>query len=172
MTPKTGYVSRPPSDDPREVEAWALTEAARRLIDAGRSGDKDALRAALTLNQRLWTIFQAEMMEETCPLPAELRENVLVLSVIVDRQTMARFTDLDGTKLTRLVDINRNVAAGLMTRADAAATAGQGPAAAAPISPAAVSAPSRPMAPAYGAPRPAGAPAPAAPQRTGISVSA
>jgi flagellar protein FlaF len=118
------YVSRPQSGDPREVEAWALTEAARRIVAATRDPDnQSALRDALLLNQRLWTIFQVSMAEPDCPLPDDLRRNIFALSVIVDRQTTLRLVDLDAAKLDLLLDINRQVAAGLRERPQSAAPA-------------------------------------------------
>lgn len=115
------YTTRPDSQDPREVEAWALTEAARRIVAASRDGANQAgLRDALMLNQRLWTIFQVSVAETDCPLPDDLRRNIFSLSVIVDRQTTARLVDLDSAKLDILLDINRQVAAGLRERPKAA----------------------------------------------------
>lgn len=117
MKPSAGYTNRPASDNPRDVEAWGLTEAARRLMLAAQTPDNpEPLRQALSLNQRLWTIFQSSMAEEDCPLPKDLREKILVLSLIVDRQTFERLGDLDVTKLQPLIDINRNIAAGLSQR--------------------------------------------------------
>ena len=117
MKPATGYSNRPTSDDPRDVEAWGLTEAARRLIHARQAPENpDLLRQALSLNQRLWTIFQTSMVDPECPLPKDLRDNVLALSIIVDRQTFDRLIDLDVNKLDRLIDINRAVATGLSQR--------------------------------------------------------
>ncbi|NYZ16368.1 hypothetical protein HL658_27825 [Azospirillum sp. RWY-5-1] len=124
MKPTPKYASRPTSDDPRDVEAWALAEAARRLIDASRDpGNPDALQAALQLNQRLWTIFQASITEDDCVLPPELRTNIAALSLLVDRETMARLADLDATKLDTLISINRNVSGGLGVKLDGAPTA-------------------------------------------------
>lgn len=121
MKPTPKYASKPTSDDPRDVEAWALAEAARRLIDASRDpGNTEALQAALQLNQRLWTIFQAAMTEDDCPHPPDVRTNIAALSLLVDRETMARLIDLDATKLDTLVNINRQVASGLTARPDAA----------------------------------------------------
>ncbi len=128
MTPKGRYATKPTSGDPRETEAWALTEAARRLIDGARAQDGgQALRAALLLNQKLWTIFQAEISEEACPLPAELRQNLAALSILVDRETMSRLADLDGSKLDTLIEINRAVAGGLAPRAPTQAAASEQP---------------------------------------------
>ncbi|MBB6251168.1 flagellar biosynthesis regulator FlaF [Nitrospirillum iridis] len=117
MKPSAGYSNRPASDNPRDVEAWGLTEAARRLLQAQQTpNDPEPMRQALSLNQRLWTIFQSSMAEPDCPLPKDLREKILVLSLIVDRQTFERLGDLDATKLDSLIDINRNIAAGLSQR--------------------------------------------------------
>ena len=121
QTAKYAAASRPPSDDPRDVEAWALAEASRRLIDASRDPDDiEALRGALQLNQRLWTIFQAAITEEDCPMPPDLRTNVAALSLLVDRETVARLIDLDVTKLETLININRNVAGGLSVKLEGA----------------------------------------------------
>jgi flagellar protein FlaF len=114
---QTGYVSQPAAADPRSTEAWALSEASRRLVIAAKAEDGGkSLRDALILNQRLWTIFQTAMTEPDCPLPAEIRENVLVLSILMDRQILQRLGDLDGTKIQRILDINRSVAEGLAQR--------------------------------------------------------
>lgn len=154
MKPATGYSNRPTSDDPRDVEAWGLTEAARRLIHARQTPENpEMLRQALSLNQRLWTIFQTSMVDPECPLPKDVRENILALSIIVDRQTFDRLVDLDVNKLDRLIDINRAVAAGLSQRPASAAA------------PAPAAAPSA-------APAPAQAPKPAAPSGAGrLSIS-
>lgn len=126
QTAKYAAASRPPSDDPRDVEAWALAEASRRLIDAARDPDDvEALRGALQLNQRLWTIFQAAITEDDCPMPADLRTNVAALSLLVDRETVARLIDLDVSKLDTLININRNVAGGLAVKLEGAPKAAQ-----------------------------------------------
>jgi flagellar protein FlaF len=114
MRQPIGYSSKPASSDPRSTEAWALGEASRRLIVASRADDQGvSLRDALRLNQRLWSIFQAALMEPDCPLPKDLRQNVLALSVMVDRHIFQRLSDLDGTKIQPILDINRSIAEGL-----------------------------------------------------------
>lgn len=117
MKALNSYVSRPSGDDPRSTEAWALGEASRRLALAAKLDDKgDALREALRLNQRLWSIFQAALTEPDCPLPKEVRENVLALSIMMDRHAMARLADLDGSKIGPILDINRAISEGLSAR--------------------------------------------------------
>ena len=139
MKAPNGYVSRPTGDDPRSTEAWALGEASRRLALAAKMNDKgEALREALRLNQRLWSIFQAALSEPDCPLPQEVRDNVLALSIMVDRHSMARLVDLDGSKIGPILDINRAIAEGLSAKSaqPTAAAPATRPAAPAPAKPA------------------------------------
>ncbi|WP_119301924.1 flagellar biosynthesis regulator FlaF [Dongia deserti] len=137
MKAPNAYVSRPSGDDPRSTEAWALGEASRRLALAAKMNDNgDALREALRLNQRLWSIFQAALSEPECPLPKDVRDNVLALSVMIDRHSMARLADLDGSKIGPILDINRAIAEGLSAK---------------PAQPAANAPAARPAAPAPGA---------------------
>jgi len=122
MKPAIGYASQPTDSDPRSTESWALAEASRRLILAAKAEDKgESLREALILNQRLWSIFQGSLIDPTCPLPKEIRDNVLALSVMADRHILKRLVDLDGTKIQPIVDINRAIAEGLATRPAAGA---------------------------------------------------
>ena len=57
-------------------EAKALLEAAR-MLDAclSKPDDIDAYKAALRLNWRLWTIFQADVSSEENPLPQNIKQN-------------------------------------------------------------------------------------------------
>lgn len=98
----------------RDTEAQALLEAARRLDMATHNEDRDAYRAALRLNWRLWTIIQADVSSDDSPLPDEIRQNILSLSVFIDRHTVKALAEPDVARLRVLIDINRNIAAGLM----------------------------------------------------------
>ena len=99
---------------PRETEAEALLQAARMLDAAIGGNDPDAYRAALRLNWRLWTIIQADVSSAENPLPEEIRQNLLSLSVFIDRHTVGALSEPSGAKLRVLIDINRNIASGLM----------------------------------------------------------
>jgi flagellar biosynthesis activator protein FlaF len=96
-------------------EANALLETAR-MMDActGNLDDIEAYKAALRLNWRLWTIFQADISSNENPLPVEIKENILSLSVFIDKHTVGALSEPEGRKLKVLVEINRNIAAGLM----------------------------------------------------------
>lgn len=98
----------------RETERQALLEAARRLAEAQNSPDDSrALIAAARLNWRLWTIFQAEISAPSCPLPDEVRSNMLNLCNFVDKQTVALLDDPAPGRADPLVRINLQLAEGL-----------------------------------------------------------
>lgn len=129
MKAAVGYVSQPRAADARSTEAWALAEASRRLILAAEADDKgQSLRAALILNQRLWSIFQGALSEPNCPLPKAIRDNVLALSVMMDRHILRRLGDLDGSKIQPILDINRAIAEGLAAEAPGASQSAAAPA--------------------------------------------
>jgi flagellar protein FlaF len=100
----------------RQTEARALMETARALSDAQANfEDLDGYRSALRLNWRLWTIFQSDVSSAESPLPEEIKTNILNLSVFVDKHTVDALANPEARKLKVLVDINRNIASGLMT---------------------------------------------------------
>ena len=99
---------------PRETEAEALLQAARMMDAAVGGGDPDAYRTALRLNWRLWTIIQADVSSDENPLPENIRQNLLSLSVFIDRHTVGALSEPSGRKLRVLIEINRNIASGLM----------------------------------------------------------
>ena len=109
----------------REVEASVLSQAAQRLKECQKQlenqGASDALIQALKFNQHLWTIFQVELAENDHPMPKDLRMSLLRLSQFVDRRTFDVMADPAAEKLSILIDINRNIASGLMQQSEAAA---------------------------------------------------
>jgi flagellar protein FlaF len=106
---------------PRETEGRALMEAARRLsIAKDNPGDENTLVDTVRLNWRLWTIFQSELSEPETDLPDELRNNMLTLCNYVDKRTVEILSDPSPESLDVLININRNIAAGLL--ADTAPT--------------------------------------------------
>ncbi len=104
------------ASEARQTEARALLETARALAEAqGNMDDLEAYRAALRLNWRLWTIFQSDVSSPDNPLPDEIKQNILNLSVFIDKHTVDALANPEGRKLKVLIDINRNIASGLMT---------------------------------------------------------
>ena len=120
---QTGYTSVPQSSSPRMTEAWALVEAARRIAVALEEAEgkdmldpkvKAALREPLRLNWRLWTIFQAELLREDTDLPEDIRINMLTLCNYVDKHTVKCLAEPTAENIAGLIDINRNIASGLL----------------------------------------------------------
>ncbi len=111
----------------RELEAAALFKAARQLEACCRDWDAPGraqrLDEALQYNQRLWTFFQSELAADDCTLPSELRLNLLRLSGFIDRRTFEMMAAPTVEGLQSLVEIDRNIAAGLSTRVEQAAQA-------------------------------------------------
>ena len=113
------YERRPEPGNPAQTEAWALLEAAKRMAmsitnDTGEpKAVKDNRKAALRLNWRLWTIFQSELVLERTDVPEEIRINMLTLCKFVDKHTVGALVNPTAEALTVLIDINRNIAAGL-----------------------------------------------------------
>jgi flagellar protein FlaF len=104
---------------PRELEADLLLKAASRLqaVKDGWDGDKPDLGDALLYNRKLWTIFLASVTNSDHPLPAQIRQNVANLGLFVMNQTIALTVEPKPEKLGTLININRELAAGLLGRA-------------------------------------------------------
>jgi flagellar biosynthesis activator protein FlaF len=108
---------------PREVEAMAFTKAALLLEDAKKhTGNIEEYAKALRFNHLLWTIIQADLTEPDNQLPPEIKANVMSLSIFVDKQTTKALRSSTASDLDVLININRNLAAGLRTTPE---TAGQ-----------------------------------------------
>lgn len=123
---KSTYQHLPQPGQPHYTEAWALIEAARRMADVIKDGipedikDRNAVRDALRLNWRLWTIFQAELsITVNADVSDDVRENMLTLCKFVDQHTAAILSDPTPESIITLVDINRNIASGLLELSEA-----------------------------------------------------
>lgn len=110
----------PAPGNPQQNEAWALIEAARRMAaviefgDLGAPADKRKMRDALRLNLRIWTIIQAELALGETELPDAIRLNILTLCKFIDQRTAACMIEPTPERVVPLIDINRNIAAGLL----------------------------------------------------------
>ena len=111
---------------PRETEGRALMEAARRLsIAKDNPGDETALIDTVRLNWRLWTIFQSEASEADSDLPNDLRSNLLTLCNYVDKRTVEILANPSAGLLDVLININRNIATGLLSDSEKASPANE-----------------------------------------------
>ena len=104
--------------NPRELEADLLLKAASQLqaIRDAWEHKKPDLDDALLYNRKLWSIFLSSVTSAESPLPVEIRQNVANLGVFVMSQTMAVMTNPRPEQLGSLININRELAAGLLGR--------------------------------------------------------
>ena len=104
--------------DPRELEATILIRAASRLQklkDNWQPRSPDVL-PALQYNRQIWTIFASSVTDGSSELPADIRQNLANLALFVFKQTLAVQTSSDPQKLDSLININRQIAAGLFQK--------------------------------------------------------
>jgi flagellar biosynthesis activator protein FlaF len=101
----------------RDIEAAALTRCALMLEDCSKHWNapdrEEKLAEALRTNQAVWSILQAELVKPDNPLPIKIRENILTLSVFIDKSILDVMAYPAPEKLQIIIDINLNLAAGL-----------------------------------------------------------
>ena len=106
------------TSSPRDLEANLLLRAAARLqaVSDGWDNGREPLEEALLYNRKLWSIFLTTVTRNDNPLPADVRQNVANLGVFVMNHTMSIITEPKREKLGTLININRELAAGLLGR--------------------------------------------------------
>lgn len=104
----------------RELEASVLTRAGlmlKQVQDHWDDPDRDVkLLEAIKFNQKVWSFFQAELTDPENPLPKNLREDILNLSIFVDKRLFEVMADPVKERLNIVVDIDFNLAAGLRSK--------------------------------------------------------
>ena len=106
------------TSSPRELEASLLLQAASRLQSVHDAWDNNRgqLDEALLFNRKLWSIFLSEMTNADHPMPKNLRQNMANLGLFVMNHTVKVMTDPNPGLLGSLISINREIAAGLLSR--------------------------------------------------------
>lgn len=101
----------------RDIEASVLSRAALMLKQCqdhwNDANHRNDLRDALKFNQLIWSIFQNELHSDENPLPKPLRVDILRLSAFIDRRIFEIMAYPAPEKLTAIININENLAAGL-----------------------------------------------------------
>jgi flagellar protein FlaF len=110
------------SNDPRALEADLLLKAAARLQtihDSWETHDswdtrRSELDDTLQYNRQLWMIFVTSATSNEHPLPVDIRQNVANLALFVTHQTVAMLQEPKRAQIADLININRELAAGLL----------------------------------------------------------
>jgi flagellar protein FlaF len=101
----------------RDIEARVLTDAAQKMKQCQQAWDSENrnanLDAALRYNQKVWSVFQVELERDDNPLPLRVRQNLLRLIAFVDKRIFETMAFPEREKLTIMIQINENIAAGL-----------------------------------------------------------
>ncbi len=99
-----------------ELEAHLLSKSARDLkeIQSNWDSSKSDLDRVLIHNRKLWTIFLESVTRQDNPLPREIRQNVANLGIFVMNETMRIQSAPTPEKLEVLININRQIALGLL----------------------------------------------------------
>jgi flagellar biosynthesis activator protein FlaF len=100
---------------PRELEANLLLKAAAMLQAVHDKWDDDPnnLNEAVLYNRRLWTVFMDAVTQDDSSLPLATRQNLANLGVFVMGETFSLMTNPLPKSLVSLININREIAAGL-----------------------------------------------------------
>ena len=100
---------------PRELEAAILIKAATKLqaVREDWAGRRPELFDALTYNRKVWTILVSSATEPESPLPLLIKQNLANLGIFVFNHTLEVMAKPAPDRLTILININRELAAGL-----------------------------------------------------------
>jgi flagellar biosynthesis activator protein FlaF len=106
------------TSSPRDIEAQALLKAANKLQAVVSDPDASYVQMseALIYNRKLWTIFLSEAQRDGNPQPMDVRQNIANISIFVLSQTAALQISPQREHFKPLIEINRNIAAGLSGR--------------------------------------------------------
>ena len=106
-------------ESPREREAILLIKAAASLQNIRDTwpADFEQMSKALTFNRKLWTIFMSSATSQESALPAQTRQNIVNLGMYVLNETREIMLQPVAQKLDGIININRQIAAGLRANA-------------------------------------------------------
>ncbi|MDE1153864.1 MAG: flagellar biosynthesis regulator FlaF [Micavibrio sp.] len=114
------YGSMAGSVDQRAMEGKILLRAASRLEDTSRrlaAGEKIKsadIADVLEYNQKLWQLFVEDARNPDHPLPSDIKNNIATLALFIFKRTLELRIDPKPEKFQAVIEINRNIAAGLM----------------------------------------------------------
>lgn len=117
-----GKKSMAAATDQRTMEGHALMKAAMKLEQLSKALRQDPppslqeVDQALEYNRKLWTVFAGETINDDHPLPDQIKNNIANLSIFIFKRTIECLADPQPEKLSALININRQIASGLLTR--------------------------------------------------------
>lgn len=123
-----GASSQKHTPDQRELEARVLLKAAKMMQDIQSDWPNvtgEVLEQTLRYNRQIWMMFYDTALENPeGNRPGDLRSNILNLANFIFKREVEIMTSPVKEKLDVLININREIAAGLMSRPKEAAAGG------------------------------------------------
>ena len=100
---------------PRDLEANLLSKSASNLQRIRENWElaEAELHNALKFNRKLWNVFLNSSTRDDNPMPAGIRQNIANLGLFVLSHTLKVELRPEAGRLDVLININREVAAGL-----------------------------------------------------------
>lgn len=114
------YSSTAATTDQRALEGKILQKAAQKLESLSsrlQSGEKVPLEEigdTFEYNRKIWTLFVSETMNDEHALPQNLKNNIASLGIFVFKRSHEALIEPTPERIRPLIDINRNIAAGLL----------------------------------------------------------
>lgn len=106
--------------DQRELEARVLIKSANMMADLQRDWDKadgDIIEKTLKYNRQIWMLFyDAALENKEGNRPNDLRSNIINLANFIFKRELEILAAPAREKLDVLININKEVAAGLMKK--------------------------------------------------------
>jgi flagellar protein FlaF len=101
--------------NPRDLESLLLLKAAYKLqsVYDGWTDRPHGLDEAVLYNRRLWTVFLDSVCDQTSALPVQIRQNIANIGIFVMTETFSLMANPQPQQLVPLININRELAAGL-----------------------------------------------------------
>ena len=108
---------------PRDLEAQLLIKAANKLLTAKETWETPEcnVEEALMYNRKLWVVLTTSATNDKNPLPQEIKNNIGSLGVFILKHTNDLLGKPYAGGLTVLININKELAAGLRARSQNAA---------------------------------------------------
>lgn len=117
--------------DQRELEGRVLLKASRMMQDLVRDWDNrtpELLEATLVYNRQIWMLFYDTALENPeGNRPNDLRSNIINLANFIFKRELEILSDPQKEKISVLININKEVAAGLLAGQKAAPAAPPAP---------------------------------------------
>jgi flagellar protein FlaF len=112
-----GDHSQKHTPDQRDLEAHVLTKSANLMLDLQRDwahADNEIIEEMLKYNRQIWMLFYDTAIENReGNRPNDLRSNIVNLANFVFKHSLDIMADPQKDKFNVLIDINRQIAAGL-----------------------------------------------------------